>query len=975
MRVDLSTVENNQDFVGATELVGVFNNRFLDIDLSGSKLSEVGDGFRASKIKSIDLGDTNVVTKYAFFGCSDLKSVNLPAGVTLLDACFSQSGLEKVEVCDGSIGVFAFRECLALTQASLIASTEYGKAIFLGCTALTSVHIVDCQLGISDRMFEKTGLTSIDFIPQTVKHIGKKAFFGCSLDRLNLANFDFVGRQAFGDGNKPITNLTFDSSKTVFERYALFGTSISCVVRATSADVNVLSGADMDMMIYTCHPDDDSIEEGIGLSHCYIETLKLVGERCSSQAFQEENKIGTLDASEIDEIQFDAFDSCEITSFITRNPIKLGAGALCTLKMESFIAPLYTLTQNSEFNLKYLEVFRIICLPDEPTDFAKINTIKLHSGYDVPYNIAELCYNLEFGEDVQHVTTTHTKENIPVVRSSLEDTQPVVLRFLETISGPNVQSIVTTLNNNKTGPFQGVKTLRTINCPKLRELGRNCFSDCVNLDCSNFIEHLQVLGENSLQRTKCSKEDVHISPHLLGIKCLSEITFLNLTIELQRYWGPTTQHDDGSVETGLTGMIVTNILKITGDVQSILIGYISAKELDLRQLGELKTLGPCALSHANVSMLLLPQQSLFIGEYALANSDITCFSRPRDTLGEYCLTRCYNLRFVDVTLQVNVDTGLDTCQAVKILKLHGKVVPPALCWYWKELKFVELDIGVRTIGAAAFRNSSVGVIDAPGVVEIKARAFENTPLYEFKFSSVINKIGVDAFANCEQLERVVFPKTGGVITITRHGQGGLFVDPTTPDAIARFKEAPLFRGSHKLKCVFVPHGAKFVDDGGVEMGNVFNSEQTQPVVSSTDRITGWGPLLQTFTRSAFIDGELSVFDVKGLYSHKMVLARKHVVDMLRVVCKSSIGSLNKPIGVLPIEIEDMIFAFLGIHEIKRLGECGLTPLRPGYAILTNEMRMKKTDPEKNQSNPHSPYPPIESHRRLKQLQSKRAKST
>ena len=110
-------------------------------------------------------GETYSVTsigEWAFYGCTDLKSVEIPNSVT-------------------TIGDYAFGGCTDLTSITIPESvTSIGESAFYGCTGLTSLTIPSSVTSIGDRAFLGcTGLTSIT-IPSSVTSIGDAAFSNCT---------------------------------------------------------------------------------------------------------------------------------------------------------------------------------------------------------------------------------------------------------------------------------------------------------------------------------------------------------------------------------------------------------------------------------------------------------------------------------------------------------------------------------------------------------------------------------------------------------------------------------------------------------------------------------------------------------------------------------------------------------------------------------------------------------------------------
>ena len=123
--------------------------------------------------KSTIIPDTvTSIEDYAFYGCSELSSIEIPSSVT-------------------SIGSDAFRDCTSLTSITIPNSvTSIGGEAFSGCSALESI-IVDSGNTVYDSrnncnaIIETATNTIIagcktTIIPDTVTSIGNRAFYGRS---------------------------------------------------------------------------------------------------------------------------------------------------------------------------------------------------------------------------------------------------------------------------------------------------------------------------------------------------------------------------------------------------------------------------------------------------------------------------------------------------------------------------------------------------------------------------------------------------------------------------------------------------------------------------------------------------------------------------------------------------------------------------------------------------------------------------
>ena len=190
-------------------------------EIKGIAVTSIGSKafYWCSGLTSIEIpAGVTSIGEYAFSGCSRLTSIKIPAGVTSIgEYAFSGcSGLTSIEIPAGvtSIGDSAFRNCSGLTSIVVEAGntvydsrdncnaiieketntliqgckktkipagvTSIGDSVFEGCSGLTSIEIPAEVTSIGDSAFSGcSGLTRIE-IPAGVTEIGYAAFSGCS---------------------------------------------------------------------------------------------------------------------------------------------------------------------------------------------------------------------------------------------------------------------------------------------------------------------------------------------------------------------------------------------------------------------------------------------------------------------------------------------------------------------------------------------------------------------------------------------------------------------------------------------------------------------------------------------------------------------------------------------------------------------------------------------------------------------------
>ena len=139
------------------------------LDLSEAKIVEGGDWYYHENYNDYYYTHNDEIGGYAFYGCSGLTSLNLPAGIT-------------------KIGNRAFEGCTGLTSINLPAGiTSIGWNAFNGCTGLTSINLPAGITYIDGGAFSDcSGLTSIYIYAEKVPGIGSDAFKYCDAKKCIL---------------------------------------------------------------------------------------------------------------------------------------------------------------------------------------------------------------------------------------------------------------------------------------------------------------------------------------------------------------------------------------------------------------------------------------------------------------------------------------------------------------------------------------------------------------------------------------------------------------------------------------------------------------------------------------------------------------------------------------------------------------------------------------------------------------------
>ena len=191
----------------------------------------------------------------AFWGCDSLKSIVISNGVTSIGAAafMGCDSLKSIVIPNSVISIEdnAFKACVSLKSIVIPESvTSIGEEVFWGCDSLTSIIVAEgntiydsrnqCNaiietatnklISVCKKTIIPDGVTSIgsvfsqcDFltsitIPDSVKSIGKYAFYGCdSLTSIVIGNgVTSIGETAFDDCSS-LTSIVVAEGNTVYD--------------------------------------------------------------------------------------------------------------------------------------------------------------------------------------------------------------------------------------------------------------------------------------------------------------------------------------------------------------------------------------------------------------------------------------------------------------------------------------------------------------------------------------------------------------------------------------------------------------------------------------------------------------------------------------------------------------------------------------------------------------------------------------
>lgn len=203
----------------------------LTVASGNTKYRSAGNCVIETESKTLVLGSKNSVipndgsvtsiSRYAFYGCRTLESINIPDGVTTIseDAFYNCSSLKSITMPDSLllIGANAFYDCSMLTNVTMgNRVTAIGRCAFYNCSSLKSITMPDSIFTIGDYSFNNCrSLESIN-IPSRLTSIGEFTFYGCfSLKSITIPDgVTSIGKYAF-NGCSSLENVIIPDGVTV----------------------------------------------------------------------------------------------------------------------------------------------------------------------------------------------------------------------------------------------------------------------------------------------------------------------------------------------------------------------------------------------------------------------------------------------------------------------------------------------------------------------------------------------------------------------------------------------------------------------------------------------------------------------------------------------------------------------------------------------------------------------------------------
>lgn len=265
------TITANGEYLPASDNADGYSKVTVAVPIPTSKLPQVLDK-SVTELTADDLAGASKIGMFALRGCTALKDVVLPSGVTRLEnqSFYGCNHLESVTLPNGvevigesvfyncsalksitipnsvtSIGQYSFQTCTSLESATISEIvTSIALGLFNGCTALKSIIIPNSVTSIANQAFNNcSGLTSVT-IGNLVQTIGSSVFYGCKgLTSITVpASVTSIGASAF-NGCTGLTGITINATVPPTLYSNAFNNTNDCPIYVPAASMDAYTVA------------------------------------------------------------------------------------------------------------------------------------------------------------------------------------------------------------------------------------------------------------------------------------------------------------------------------------------------------------------------------------------------------------------------------------------------------------------------------------------------------------------------------------------------------------------------------------------------------------------------------------------------------------------------------------------------------------------------------------------------------------
>ena len=768
--------------------------------------------------KVIKVGDSGEFTlgEKAFYNCSTLDTIQIPASVTEIPSCaFYGCNFADFDIPEGvtSIGASAFSNNFALTAINIPANVNFiGSKAFYACTNLSDVNIAESDtvitLGVENdisQAFSSCGmLKSID-LKSRFAEIPAQTFKSSGLTSIDLTGVTTIGDQAF-ESSRSLASVIVPNTVTYIGNSAFHD--------ATSlTDISFLPGG------------TESLDFGdkVFYGASALENITLPARIGNIY------RVGAWDGSQ--PYSYKPYDE-ETTSY--------------TIRFKNFFTQFYGASK-----LKNIFV-------DEGSDqYCSINGVLYEKDSDGTPHVLLFCPVMNEGEMVNGVPTVVVPSTVMFVENfafqDIKNIQAVIFEELDENSVYYGQSILTIGNglledtSNSVHVFGGDSS--------------NTISKIV------FPSHLAYIGPSAIGSTKSLS--VTINPNTKNLK-IARNAFANSKITELKLYGvaelgtgafysttmiSTSKNAIQFINSTLTSIPSSLFLNskiryftVPASVKTLaekaFNGANSLKEIYFEKDSQLTRIGPTAfdpyinnIDFSNVSKLSIIDEQAF-----LKCSKLTSFTLPETiiAIGNHAFQGCTGITSLVLNSGATADllysedhTGVisifDDLTSLKTISINGEgkelIVDDGVIYNkdktilyyfpaFKDPTGFTIPSTVKVIGDSAFYGFTGTSITFPeGLEAIGTKAFQNSKITSIHIPASVRSIGSSAFANCKSVTSITFDPNCLIDTIRSNTFFGNSAVTTLllPDSV-RVIENAAFSNYNNLKELRLPASVESVGD-------------------------------------------------------------------------------------------------------------------------------------------------------------------
>ena len=714
-----------------------------------------------------NLSQLNAIRRRAFYGCSALESIEIPASVTELGGYTSSNTLYNGVTNPAEV----FYGCTSLETVTFLGSNikVFGTKMFYNCSSLESINLerLTGLTGIGESAFYNCASLQSIIIPESVTTLGKALFQGCKeLKTADVNSAANLSEDMF-NGCSALSSVTLNSSikqigNSAFEACtSLTGITLPSELQELGVASSYLTDVNV---FYGCTAlESIRIPEGVEV----IGANTFYG--CSNLSdVQLGNNIVTIYDS--------AFRDCTSLASIDLpdNLVNLGVSSNITSSSTS--------VSNSSSSYVFAGTgLTSISIPATVKGLGAYAFQNCGALTSVVFEGADdgTCSLLTIGDYAFDGCTELTGVTIPAsvttlgkyaFRGCVKFTAMTVPETVTKLGGGNLFENCTELTtvawntsyNIPDNAFKGCSKLETITInPEVQKIGKCVFQSCEALKAIELPESLTALGGTSSVSVTtdasvfagCTSLKSVVIPEAVTV--IAKNTFNGCTA-LETVTVSSDQIDIGpDAFAGCTALKTPETLPQDGYVLSVFGGGIYLDSYANGTLAERKLasyIGDATVISADT----FAEGTTAIGAYAFyQNANITEVTIPAEitSIEIAAFSSCSNLTTV---------TFLESDDPGRTLTIEDGITSSSTGVFGKctKLTTVKLPDGLTYIPKYMFADSGLTDIDIPASVkEIGAFAFGSTKLTELVIPEGVETIGESAFRTIGTLTSLTIPST------------------------------------------------------------------------------------------------------------------------------------------------------------------------------------------------------------------------